>query len=92
MTFDEILKNHDHTQHKALVDWLSNWSYLAIALRDNSFSEDELLSLIKYELCGNCRMQILLRLKTRWNTLRTKREKAELQKERESYVRERRRE
>lgn len=86
MDFAELLLTHDARPHKALADWLTNWSYLALALKENQFTEDELLSLIKLELSGACRPQILNRLKSRWNKLRTKRETEELTKVRERYV------
>lgn len=86
MDFAEILLSHDQRPDKALADWLTNWSYLAIALKENKFNEGELLSLIKFELGGANRSHILDRLKSRWNTLRTKREKEELKKVRDRYA------
>jgi hypothetical protein len=85
MTFHETLITHDHRPDEALKDWLGNWSYLSIALKENKFSESELLSLIKFELMGKCRCQILDRLKARYNKLRARREQQELEKVRKRY-------
>lgn len=60
---------------------LSNWLSLAPKLQTKEFSDEELLlKLIKLEIQTKKRVQIIYRLKTKYNTLRNKREMNEILK------------
>ena len=61
-----------------LNDWLGNWTLLSMKLTERNLSEDELLRLIKLELRGKGRYQILDRLYSRYNRVRSIRERKEI--------------
>lgn len=58
---------------------LKNWSYLQLFLGSIK-DETELLKMIKYELDTKGRVQIIERIRTRFNKVRSEREKLEVLK------------
>ena len=60
---------------------LSNWVTLATKIQTNEYADESvLLKLIKLEMQTKKRVQIIYRLKSKFNTLRNKREMNEILK------------
>jgi len=68
--------NIKKTDVTRLTSVMSSWAVLAHNIRE--IEEDDLEKMIIIELNDKCRMQIIHRLKSRLNTLRSKRENIEL--------------
>jgi len=72
LTMSEILELRNH---------ISNWSKLSARIYKEDISEIKLLCMIDLEKIGRNRRHLLNRLYSRYNKLRTAREKAELFKD-----------
>jgi hypothetical protein len=63
----------------AMKGWLSNWTYLSMKLQENpDLCSEDYLKLMKLELDGRCRKDIVHRLKNKFNTTRRNEEWQEL--------------
>ena len=61
-----------------LREYLGNWTLLSMKFRDHDFSEAELLRLLKMEIIGKCRTQMIERIYSKFNTVRRHREMEEI--------------
>ena len=61
-----------------LREYLGNWTLLSMKFRDNEFSESDLVRLLKMEIIGKCRIQMVERIYSKFNTVRRHREMEEI--------------
>ncbi len=67
------------TEETYLESWISNWSYLNISLTTSrDIDARTLLVLMHYEVLTKNRFQMLTRLKSKYNTLRSQQELKDL--------------
>lgn len=78
--FDTLRTLKPTSSDQRLSSWLGNWTYLQMHLKHNekTLTERDFLVLMHYEYLGKKRLDILYRLKTRYNSLRNQRELKEL--------------
>ena len=63
----------------AMKSWLSNWTYLSMKLQENpDLCSEDFLKLMKLELEGKCRKDLVHRLKNKFTTSRRNEEWQEL--------------
>jgi hypothetical protein len=61
-----------------LREYLGNWTLLSMKFRDKDFTEAELMRLLKLEIIGKCRRQMIERIYSKFNTVRRHREMEEI--------------
>jgi len=65
--------------------WICNWSYLSIILQSEELAPHQYAVLIKLEIEGKCRENMIHRLFTRYRKLETQRQWKELKEFYENY-------